>query len=105
MTAEGLKSVIVAGDQRREAFYKRRVKGVMRTEMECITRPFAGLKADDPVRSDKILASLQTMFSVTKAEHIFYQAIAKGVLDQRDGMFVIPIPSMHSWMVEKYARA
>ena len=44
--------------------------------------------------------SLTQDFGPDKAEELFYQALDKGLLDEHDGRYVIPIPSMHTWLKE-----
>ncbi|MDE2826606.1 MAG: hypothetical protein OXL40_04745 [Bacteroidota bacterium] len=48
----------------------------------------------------EIVFSLTQDFGPDKAEELFYQALDKGILDEHDGRYVIPIPSMHTWLKE-----
>lgn len=38
------------------------------------------------------------------AETIFTRAVQRGVLDMRKGRYIIPIPSMESWIVDTYGQ-
>ena len=50
------------------------------------------------------MSSLLQDYGHDEAEKIFRRALHKGILDERDNCFVVPIPSMQKWLVSNYAR-
>jgi hypothetical protein len=50
------------------------------------------------------MSSLAQDFGPDEAEDLFNRAWNKGLLDERDGRYIIPIPSMQDWLVSNYAR-
>ena len=49
------------------------------------------------------MSSLAQDLGPDEAEDLFNRAWNKGLLDERDGRYVIPIPSMQDWLVSNYA--
>ena len=72
-------------------------------ELRCIASAVADVKPVERVSKEKVMDSLLQTFSEEKAEMIFKRALHKGVLDKRKNDYIIPIPSMHNWLVSNYA--
>ena len=104
MTAEGLATVLETGRVGRTAYYKQRAEGFYREQLHCIARSIADIPAGSHVDHTVIMSSLLQDYSHDEAERIFRQALHKGILDERDNCFIVPIPSMHDWLVSNYAR-
>ena len=51
-----------------------------------------------------IMASLKLDYNHNTAARLFLRAVYKGILDERDNRYVIPIPSMHNWLVDNFSR-
>ncbi len=98
-TPEGLKE----GRAGRIEFYEARTQGLFKKERQCIASAVAGTEPDGNLDKDTIITSLRKEFSKDEAEVIFKRALHKGVLDARGDSYVIPIPSMHDWLVSNYA--
>ena len=103
ITAEGLGAVLAAGRTGRSMYYEQRARGLYRGQLHCIARSIADFPAGSHVDHAVIMSSLSQDYGHDEAEKIFRQALHKGILDERDNHFVVPIPSMHDWLVSKYA--
>ena len=103
LTPEGLKTILKEGRKGRIRFYEARTQGLFKKERQCIARAVAGMEPDGNLDKDTIITSLRKEFSKDEAEVIFKRALHKGVLDARGDSYVIPIPSMHDWLVSNYA--
>jgi len=100
MTTEGLSAVLEAGRNARLAYYKERSYGFPEEERQSLIKAFAGASIGESMTRSEIVFSLTQDFGPDKAEELFYQALDKGLLDEHDGRYVIPIPSMHTWLKE-----
>ncbi len=103
LTPEGLKTVLEEGRKGRIEFYEARVTEFESKELHCIANAVADVKPGERVSKEKVMDSLLQTFSEDKAEVIFKRALHKGVLDKRKNDYIIPIPSMHDWLVSNYA--
>ena len=103
MTAEGLGAVLEEGRMGRTAYYKQRTRGFYREQLHCIARSIADVPSGSRVDHTAIMSSLSQDYGHNETEKIFRQALHKGILDERDNSFVVPIPSMHDWLVSNYA--
>ena len=104
MTAEGLNAVLEVGREARSAYYKQRTQGFPEEERQSLAKPFSDIPIGESAQLSKIMSSLTQDYSQDKAETLFRRAVEKGIIDERNGRYVIPIPSMHDWLVSKYAR-
>ncbi len=104
MTAEGLATVLETGRAKRTAYYKQRAEGFYREQLHCIARSIADIPAGSHVDHTVIMSSLSQDYGHDEAERIFRLALHKGILDERNNCFVVPIPSMHDWLVSNYSR-
>lgn len=98
MTTEGLSAVLEAGRNVRLAYYKERSYGFPEEERQSLIKAFADASIGESMTRSEIVFSLTQDFGPDKAEKLFYQALDKGLLDEHDGRYVIPIPSMHTWL-------
>lgn len=99
MTAEGLNAVLEAGRTGRAAYYKQRAQGFYRKQLHCIARSIVDVPAGGRVDHAVIMSSLLQDYGHDEAEKIFRRALHKGILDERDNCFVVPIPSMQKRLV------
>ena len=103
MTSEGLKSVLAEGRVARAAYYEHRADGLHIEMRESLARAFQDLPPGGSLRHEQIMASLTQDFSPDQADSIFRRAEGKGIISSRAGLYTIPIPSMHNWLVSTYA--
>ena len=104
MTAEGLATVLEAGRALRTAYYKQRAEGFSIRQRRSFAKLFANVAYGGGLEFEDIMLSLAQDHGTEKAEKIFRRAEEKGVIVEKDGLYVVPIPSMHDWLVSNYAR-
>ena len=103
-TPEGLKTVLKEGRAGRIEFYEARTRGIPGEQLHCIARVVAGVPSGTSVAKMDLMASLRLDYNHDTAEKIFTLALHKGILDERKNRYVVPIPSMHDWLVDNFAR-
>ncbi|MXW32003.1 MAG: ATP-binding protein [Rhodothermaceae bacterium] len=102
MTPEILNRVFEVGAASREDYYQRRARGLLKKHRVCLAEIIKGVPVGSPVDIDFVELSLRENFGRDKAEDLVKLIQRKGILDERDGEHFIPIPSMHTWLVENY---
>lgn len=105
MTAEGLNAVLEAGRARRAAYYEHRVRGFDEEHRQFFARLFVDLPLGGSVTGSAIRSSLTQEYGFEEAAQLFRRAARQGTIDERRGRYVIPVPSMQSWLVSNYAKA
>ncbi len=103
LTPEGLKTVLEQGRTGRIKFYEARTRGIPEEQLHCIARVIACAPSGTSVAKMDIMASLRMDYNHDTAEKIFTLALHKGILDERNNRYVVPIPSMHNWLVDNFA--
>ncbi|MCY4159587.1 MAG: hypothetical protein OXE92_10340 [Bacteroidetes bacterium] len=104
MTAEGLKITLKEGRSRRLAFCKEQAHGFLEEERQSIAKAFSDVSLEESMTRSAIVSCLSTDFGTDKTHSLFNEALEKGLLDGHEGRFSIPIPSMHTWLIDRYAR-
>ncbi len=104
LTPEGLKTALEEGRKGRIEFYKARTRDFPREQLHCIARVIANAPSGASFAKMDIMASLRMDYNHDTAEKIFTLALHKGILNVRDNLYVVPIPSMHNWLVDNFAR-
>ena len=102
MTSEGLTVVLSEGRALREAYYRDRASGLSRTPLQRIVSVLNASPASDGVLEEDILSALSGTFGDNEARELFDLALHKGILDERDGLYFIPVPSMRDWLTSTY---
>ncbi len=103
MTPAGLQSVLAAGRVKRERFYKSRADGIDEHHRAAIAQAFVNVRGDHTQTRAAIMECLlQTGAEKSEAAAVFNHALQKGVLDHRNGRYIIPIPSMRVWFLDNY---
>ncbi len=103
MTADGLNAVLEAGRNFRLAYYKNRARGFAREYRHCLARVFKDLPLGESTTGKVILSSLTQEYGETEAKKLFHLGRERGLIEDRDGDYAIPIPSMQDWLVSNYA--
>ena len=103
MTAEGLNAVLEEGRTGRAVYYKQRARGFSIQQCHSLAKLFANVPRGGSLELEDIMMSLTQDHGVEKARGIFHRALHKGILDERDNCFAVPVPSMHDWLVSNYA--
>ncbi|MCY3630475.1 MAG: ATP-binding protein [Bacteroidetes bacterium] len=104
MTSEGLHAVLEAGRKGRKAYYNERSYGFPEEERQGLAEAFADISSGESMTRKAILSSLARDFEPDEAKDLFRRAWEKGLLDERGGRYVIPIPSMQDWLISNYGR-
>ena len=102
MTPAKLKEVLEVGEIQRIKFYKSRAEGLDEDHRMAIARAFASAREDQTQTRKVIMESLVKAVGRQEADTVFRRALHNGVLDHRDGRYVIPIPSMFDWLIDNY---
>ncbi len=102
MTSQGLQAVLEAGRKQRIKFYKSRADGLDEDHRAAIARAFASAHKDQTQTRKAIMESLLQDAERQEASDIFKLALDNGVLDNRNGRYTIPIPSMFDWFIDNY---
>lgn len=103
MTLEGLGAVLEKGREKRRTRLHERTGSFSTDELHCFARVLEGLEPGISVPQGEIRGSLSLEFTAEEVEEQILFAIHKGVLGERGNRFVIPIPTMHEWLVDGYA--
>ncbi len=103
MTTEGLNTVLEAGCVLREAYYEQRAAGLSRKKRHSLAKIIASVPLEDGLDQEDIIASLAQEYGEAEAKNLFDRARHKGILYERRGVYAVPIPSMHHWLVSNYA--
>jgi len=105
MTTEGLNIVYQVGEERREAFYKQRAKGISGKERCILAKLIQNIAPEKGIdREDIESILLQEYDDPDKASSLFKRAVERGILHSQDEVYIISIPSMRSWLISNYAR-
>ncbi len=104
LTPEGLKMAIEEGRKGRIEFYKARTRDFPREQLHCIARVIANAPSGTSFAKIDIMVSLRMDYNHDTAEKIFTLVLHKGILDERENRYLVPIPSMHDWLVDNFAR-
>ena len=102
MTPAKLKEVLEVGEIQRTKFYKSRAEGLDEDHRMAIASAFASAHEDQTQTRKAIMESLVKVIGKQEADTVFRRALHNGVLDNRDGRYVIPIPSMRRWFIDNY---
>ncbi len=102
MTPQGLQAVLEVGEIQRTKFYKSRAEGLDEDHRMAIAEAFASAREDQTQTRKAIMESLAKAVGKPEADTVFKRALNNGVLDHRDGRYVIPIPSMRRCFIDNY---
>lgn len=103
-TAEGLQVTLESGRASRRAYYDRRARDFGEVERRALAHAFRGVPSGGSRTRQEIEADLMQEFTEAQSGALFESAWGQGLLDQRQGRFVIPVPSMQDWLVSNYRR-
>lgn len=104
MTAEGLNTVLDAGRELRSEYYEGRAHKFDEEQRHCFGISLADIPPGESTTRSVIMDSLMQDFNPDEAEKLFRRALHRGILHKRKGRYAVPIPSMHDWLVSKYAK-
>ncbi len=102
MSSSGLNVVLEAGRKERAKFCEARVEDFEDDELHCIARMLRDVPPRHSFTKQYLVDALKDTYGVPKAERLFQRAFHKGILDKRSNQYIIPIPSMHDWLVTHF---
>ena len=103
---EGLDFVLANGEEARLEYYDSRSHDIDEHEREALARAVMDVPIDDTTTRPAIISNLKNSGLTHKeADDLFTQALDQGIIDKRKGgRYGIPIPSMHSWLIDEHIR-
>ena len=72
--------------------------------LQSFAKVFVDVPLGGSTTRSAILPPLTQEYGLDEAKELFRRAEEKGIIDRRDGRYIVPIPSMHDWLVSNYAR-
>jgi len=103
MTDEGLQFVLEKGEEFRQQYYQQRAKGIDEGKRRSIAIAVSDVPFGETSTRPAIMSGLiGSGLTHDEADDLFNQALEQGVIDERDGRYGIPIPSMQSWLLSEY---
>ncbi len=104
MSDEGLDFVLANGEEARLEYYDSRAHDIDEHEREILARAVMDVPTDGTTTGPAIIAILKKSGLTQKeADDLFTQALDQGIIDKRNGgRYGIPIPSMHSWLIDEH---
>jgi len=70
----------------------------------CLLDSIADVSSKASTSRLTIMSALTQIYDKEEAEILFDKFIEKGIIEQDGDGYVIPIPSMHRWLKDTYAR-
>ncbi len=104
MTPDGLSSVLEAGHEARKVYYKQRLVDFFADQIQCLVNSIPDHPPEHPAPRIEIMSALTSNYGASEAKDLFQRFIEKGIVEERGMGFVVPIPSMHTWLKETYTR-
>ena len=102
MTTEGLHTVLEAGRAGRAAYYKQKIHFFRGDQIRRLTQSVAETAPGEPVEYKDIVSSLMTEYESREAKQLFHHFLEKGILAKCGLGYAVPIPSMHTWLVDEF---
>ncbi len=102
MTPQGLKIVMELGEEGRKQYYKQRVSNFRGDQLQCLMKSMGEADKGKTVRYKVIMSSMVDEYGREEAKNLFDLFIEKGILEEHEEGYAISIPSMQTWLNEKY---
>ncbi len=102
MTPQGLKIIMELGEEGRKQYYKQRVSKFRGDQLQCLMKSMGEADKGKTARYKVIMSSMVDEYGREEAKNLFDLFIEKGILEEHEEGYAISIPSMHTWLNEKY---
>ncbi len=102
MTPQGLKIIMELGEEGRKQYYKQRVSKFRGDQLQCLMKSMGEADKGKTARYKVIMSSMVDEYGREEAKNLFDLFIEKGILEEYEEGYAISIPSMHTWLNEKY---
>ena len=103
MTTEGLHVVLEAGRRFRAEYYEHRADDFDKEHRQSLAKLLVDIPLGEGLTGSAIRSSLTKEYGSDEAKKLFRRALHCGVLHKQSGYYAVPIPSMHDWLISKYA--
>ncbi len=104
-SASDLEDALAEGRSAQKDYYNARAHDITYGQREAIASVFAKIPIGVTVRRREVVNALCKEYPKEVAEEKFKIALHQGILnEQEDGLYGIPIPSLHFWLLENYAK-
>ncbi len=105
MTDDGLNSVLEKGNEFRINYYRQRAHDIDEEHRGAL----AAAVMDVPIGGTLTRTVIKDRLKLSgliqeEADKLFKKALDQGIIDERDGRYGVPIPSMQTWLVEEYGK-
>jgi len=105
LTPEGLSIVMEKGLAGRIQYYKQHIEDFYVDERKHVAKAISCYPSGTPFDRLDIIAHLSKIYGKKESKGIFDRLLEKGVVDEKGSEgYIVPIPSMHTWLVEEYAK-
>lgn len=109
MSSQRLQRVLASGREGCTEYYLERTDDFNAVELAALVGAFPSGQPGATTSYQTIMASLAAAFPARPSAHqqdiaarLFDRALEKGVLSKQGSQYVIPIPSMHSWLEREF---
>ncbi len=104
LTAQVPTEALAEGRDARVEYYEGRVEDLDRADRVALARLLRRAGDGCALDTSELIAAFSSSGTPEVAPDVLRRALHKGVVVKRgDGRFEIPIPSMHTWLVQEYA--
>ncbi len=102
MTSQGLKIVMELGEEGCKQYYKQRISNFRGDQLQCLMKSMGDADKGKTARYKVIMSSMVDEYGREEPDNLFHLFIEKGILEEHEEGYAISIPSMHTWLNEKY---
>ncbi|MCY4158604.1 MAG: ATP-binding protein [Bacteroidetes bacterium] len=103
LTTEGLNVVLEEGRKECKVYYSQRLDDFRGDQIRCLARSIPEKPQERSVKYEDVISSLTEQYGKGEAEELFDRLIKKGILEESERGYAIPIPSMHTWLRDTYS--
>ncbi len=105
MTDDGLNSVLEKGNEFRINYYRQRAHEIDEEHRGALAAAVMNVPIGGTLTRTVIKDRLKLSGLIQEeADKLFKKALDQGIIDERDGRYGVPIPSMQTWLVEEYGK-
>ncbi len=103
LTAEAWETLERRGRQRDNVYYASRLVGVAQADIDVLGRLLSRKERGAILYEREVFAALAEDRTEAEIRHVFQRVLEKGILAYNlDRNLVVPIPSMHYWLLNRY---
>ncbi len=104
LTADVPIEVLAQGHRRKVKYYESRLVGLERGDRKAVANLLGQVGKGSTLEKSDLVAAFSGNRTPEAAHAVFQHVLHKGVVTESPaGLFEVPIPSMHTWLVQEYA--